>query len=138
MTGPGDRTEAARWLAQAGHDLRDAQFAAEHDLHALACFLSQQAAEKAVSAFLFSRGADRVWGHALADLCEDAIALDPSFDLIKSVAMLLDKYYSTTRYPTSLPGGVPHEAFGAVDARGAIETATEVLGFVESRAADEG
>ena len=72
--------------------------------YALACFLCHQAAEKAVTAYLLARGAEGVWGHALADLCEDAMALDPSFDFIKSVAGLLDKHYLGARYPSALPG----------------------------------
>jgi len=131
-------SEAARWRAQAAYDLDDARFSAANGRHALACFLSQQSAEKAVAAFLFSKGADSVWGHALADLCEDAIALDPSFDLIKSVAILLDKYYSTTRYPTGLPGGVPHDAFDATDADRALEIAQDVLDFVDARFEKDG
>ena len=130
--------EAARWRAQAQHDLDNARFLAGSERHALACFLAQQAAEKAVTSFLFARGADAVWGHALADLCEDAIALDPSFDLIKSVAILLDKYYLTTRYPTALPGGVPHEAFDGTDAARALEIADDVLRFVDERLAEDG
>ena len=74
-----------------------------------------------------------MWGHALADLCEDAMALDPSFDLIKSVAILLDKYHTTTRYPTALPGGVPHDAFDATDACRALQIAEDVLSFVDTR-----
>ena len=128
--------EPNRWRAQARHDLADATFAAQHARPALACFLAQQSAEKAVSAFLFAQGADAVWGHALADLCEDAIALDPSFDLIKSVAILLDKYHTTTRYPTALPGGVPHSAFDGTDASRALEIARDVLRFVEQRLDD--
>ena len=126
-------SESERWRAQARHDLDDAGFAAQHERHALACFLAQQSAEKIVAAFLFAEGADAVWGHALADLCEDAIALDPSFDLIKSVAILLDKYHNTTRYPTALPGGVPHDAFDGTDASRALEIAHDVLRFVEQR-----
>ena len=38
--------------------------------------MAQQCGEKAVAAFLFARGAERVWGNALADLCEDAMAFD--------------------------------------------------------------
>ena len=132
MSEPG-RAESDRWRAQAAYDLDDASFAAEHGRHALACFLAHQSAEKAVAAFLFAKGAEAVWGHALADLCEDAIALDPSFDLIKSVAILLDKYHTTTRYPTALPGGVPHDAFDATDASRALEIAQDVLNFVDAR-----
>jgi len=127
------RTESERWLAQAQHDLAGAEHAVSGDFHALACFLCQQAGEKAVAGYLFARGADHIWGHALAALCEDAMQLDQSFDVIKSVAMLLDKYYHPTRYPTGLPGGVPHDVYDQVDSGRALEIARDVLQFVSTR-----
>lgn len=124
---------AGPWLRQADHDLADAEFVAAAGRHALACFLCHQAAEKAVTAYLLARGAERVWGHALADLCEDAMALDPSFDLVKSVAILLDKYHLGARYPSALPGGVPAEAYDSHDAAHALELARHVREFVRAR-----
>lgn len=126
-------SQAQRWTAQAQRDLEAAEHAVGGGFHALACFLCQQAAEKAVSGYLFARGADHVWGHALADLCEDAMQLDKSFDVIKSVAMLLDKHHYPTRYPTGLPGGIPHDAYDQVDSARAIEIAGDVLQFVDTR-----
>ncbi|MCC7372125.1 MAG: HEPN domain-containing protein [Chloroflexi bacterium] len=123
------------WLRQSALDLADAGFVAESGRHALACFLSHQAAEKAVTAYLLARGAERVWGHALADLCEDALALDPSFDLIKTVAVLLDKHFLGARYPTTLPGGVPGDAYEATDSARALEVAGDVRRFVDERLA---
>ncbi|MDE2988380.1 MAG: HEPN domain-containing protein [Chloroflexota bacterium] len=127
------RPESERWLTQSRRDLEAAEHASDGGFHALACFLSQQAGEKAVAGYLFARGADHVWGHALADLCEDAMQLDKSFDVIKSVAMLLDKYYHPTRYPTGLPGGIPHDAYDQTDSSRAIEIAGDVLQFVDTR-----
>ena len=124
---------SASWLAQARHDMQAAEANAEAGRHALACFLCHQAAEKAVVGFLYARGAEQVWGHALADLCEDAQAFDPSFDLVKSVAVLLDKHYLGARYPSSLPGGVPAEAYDSSDSERALETANDVLTAVEQR-----
>jgi len=124
---------SAAWLAQARHDLRSAEANAQEGRHALACFLCHQAAEKSVVGFLYSKGAEHVWGHALADLCEDAQAFDPSFDLVKSVAVLLDKHYLGARYPSSLPGGVPAEAYDSSDSERALETAADVLKAVEQR-----
>ena len=131
----GDATahETARWLAQARIDLADARGSAEANRHALACFLCHQAAEKAVTAFLYSRGVELIWGHALADLCEDAMALDPSFDLLKSTAALLDKHYLGARYPSTLPGGIPGEVYDAEDSRRALEIAADALEFVTMR-----
>ncbi len=125
--------EAARWLAQAGHDLEAAEHAIDGDFHALACFLCHQAGEKSVAGFLYAHGADHVWGHALADLCEDAMQLDNSFDVIKSVAMLLDKYHHPTRYPTGLPGGVPHDVYDGDDSGRALEIARDVHQFVSTK-----
>ena len=127
------RSDSDRWMSQAQHDLAAAEHAASGDFHALACFLCQQSAEKAVAGYLFARGAEHIWGHALADLCEDAMQLDKSFDVIKSVAMLLDKYYLPTRYPTGLPGGVPHDVYDGIDSGRALEIAGDVLEFVNSR-----
>ena len=123
------------WLRQAEHDLSDGALVRDAGRHALACFLAHQAAEKAVTAYLLARGAERVWGHALADLCEDALALDPSFDLIKTVAILLDKHHLGARYPTTLPGGVPAEAYEAADSNRALEIAADVRRFVDERLA---
>jgi HEPN domain-containing protein len=132
-----DQTSTSRivaaWLRQSEHDLSDAQLVSQSGRFALACFLCHQAAEKAVTAYLLARGAERVWGHALADLCEDALALDPSFDLIKTVAVLLDKHYLGARYPTTLPGGVPAEAYEATDSERALEIAGDVRRFVDER-----
>jgi len=130
------RRDADRWLRQAAADLSDAEFAASGGRHALACFLSHQTAEKVVTGYLLARGAERVWGHALADLCEDAMALDPSFDLVKSLAGLLDKHYLGARYPSTLPGGVPAEAYDGQDSQRALEIAREVLRFIGDRLAD--
>jgi HEPN domain-containing protein len=126
------------WLRQSEHDLRDARLVADAGRHALACFLCHQSAEKAVTAYLLARGAERVWGHALADLCEDALALDPSFDLIKTVAVLLDKHFLGARYPTTLPGGVPADVYEATDSERALEVAGDVRRFVEERLATLG
>jgi HEPN domain-containing protein len=130
---PDNTTEGARWLRQAEQDLQDAQFTREGERFNLACFLSQQAAEKAVKAYLYYRGAEDVWGHSLIDLCEDAKLFEMFFDTVKSEARQLDKYYYITRYPEFLPGGIPSEAFDRVDADRAIELSQVVLEFVRER-----
>ena len=130
---PDNATEGARWLRQAEQDWQDAQFTHEGGRFNLACFLSQQAAEKAIKAYLYHRGAEDVWGHSLIDLCEDAKIFEMFFDTVKSEARQLDKYYYITRYPEFLPGGTPSEAFDQVDADRAIELSQVVLEFVRER-----
>ena len=104
---PDFHAEGARWMRQARQDLQDAFFASDGGRFNLACFLGQQAAEKAIKAFLYHRGAEDIWGHSLIDLCEDAKLFELYFDTIKSEARQLDKYYEITRYPHHLPGGIP-------------------------------
>ena len=130
---PDNAAEGARWLRQAQQDLDDAEFTREGARFNLACFLGQQAAEKAIKAFLYFRGAEDVWGHSLIDLCEDAKIFEMFFDTIKSEARQLDKYYGITRYPEFLPGGIPSEAFDRVDADRAIELSKIVVDFVRKR-----
>ncbi len=126
-------TEGARWLRQAVQDLEDAEFIREGGRYNIACFMGQQAAEKALKAFLYHRGSEDVWGHSLIDLCEDAKIFEMFFDTVKSEARQLDKYLYITRYPEYLPGGIPSEAFDRVDADRAIELSQTVVEFVRER-----
>ncbi len=124
---------ARSWMVQARDDLQSATANAEDGRHALACFLCHQSAEKAVTAFLYEKGAEHVWGHALADLCEDAKAFDQSIEFLKSIAVLLDKHYMGARYPLTLPGGAPVEAYDSQDSEHALEIAGDVLDGIEER-----
>ena len=54
------------------------------------------------------------------------------------IAILLDKHALGARYPTTIPGGVPAEAYDATDSERALEIAGEVLGFVEGRGSSTG
>ncbi|MCH7593089.1 MAG: HEPN domain-containing protein [Chloroflexi bacterium] len=126
---------AGRWIKQSSIDLADAEFVAGAGRHALACFLCHQSAERAVTAYLLARGAEQVWGHSLADLCEDAMAVEPSFDFMKSIGPLLDKHYLGARYPGGLPGGVPAEMYEAYDSERALEIARDVYQFSTERIA---
>ena len=130
---PDFAAEGARWFRQAERDLEDAVFNRQGERYNLACFLCQQAAEKAVKAYLYRRGAEDVWGNSLIDLCEDAKIFEMYFDTIKAEARQLDKYYDITRYPAYLPNGIPAEAFDDIDAERAIELAGIVVRFVEPR-----
>jgi len=118
--------EGRRWLLQAERDLDDAEFSLSGERYNLACFLAQQASEKALKAFLYAKGEERVFGHSVAELLKRAMEHDGSFEDCKS-ASVLDKYYIPTRYPNGLPGGVPYEAFDEVDAKRAIELAKSVI-----------
>ncbi len=126
---------AASWLAQADADLEAARASADQDRHALACFLAHESATKAVKGFLYKQGAEIVWGEFLSDLCEDAMAFDPSFDFVKSVAALLDKHILAARNPDAIGGAVPAEVYDSTDSSHALEIATEVLDSIRQKLA---
>jgi HEPN domain-containing protein len=125
--------EGRRWLLQAQQDVDDAQYVHAGKRFNLACFLAQQAAEKAIKGFLYAQGWRPVIGCSVAKLCQDAATFDAAFDELRPQAAPLDKYYVPTRYPNGLPGGIPAEAFDQVDANRALELAHHVLQFVEGR-----
>ena len=129
-------SEVVRWLQQAEHDLESAKIVIGNQLYNWTCFMCHQSSEKALTAFLYSNKAEDVWGHSLADLCEDAKHFDSSFEMIKTVAILLDKYYFTTRYPSYLPGGTSIDMFSEKEALTAIELSKEVIAFVKGRLND--
>jgi HEPN domain-containing protein len=53
------KAEAERWFKQAGYDLKAARWNIEGEFHDTACFLAQQAAEKALKSLLYYLGAKR-------------------------------------------------------------------------------
>ena len=130
---PDAKAEGLRWVRQAEHDLSDAEYSLAGRRYNLACFLCQQAAEKALKGFLYARGAEQVLGHSVADLATECGNLDGDFDALKPRAAPLDHYYVPTRYPNSLPGGIPAEAFDESDARRALALAGAVIQLVKAK-----
>ena len=121
------------WLAQAIHDLEAAQANFEQGRHSLVCFLCHESAVKVIKSFLYKQGAEMVWGEHLSDLCEDAMAFDPSFDFVKSVASLLDKHALATRNPDAVAGAIPFEVYDSTDSEHALEIAKEILETVQNK-----
>lgn len=98
-----------------------------------ACFLSQQASEKAIKAVHFFLDADP-WGHSIVNLVSELKELNnkifEAFETSISGARILDRFYIPTRYPDGLPDIIPSEAFGEEDAETAIGIATSILDLV--------
>ncbi len=130
---PDPKAEGLRWLRQAEHDLGDAEYTLAGGRYSLACFVCQQAAEKALKAYLYARGAEQVLGHSVADLAWECGNLDGDFLALRPRAAPLDHYYVPTRYPNSLPGGIPAEAFDESDARRAVGLAGDVIRLVKAK-----
>lgn len=62
------RAEAERWRRQAANDAAFARVALGERYYAQACFIAQQAAEKAVKAIAYGLGERVVLGHSLVTL----------------------------------------------------------------------
>jgi len=130
----GREREARRWWRQARRDLESADINAEHARHEVACFLCQQAAEKALKAFLYAQGESPVLGHSLLELSQRAGAYDPALVALRDAAKILDAYYIASRYPNGLTDDVaPLDFFDSTDADRARTACRNILATVEPR-----
>jgi HEPN domain-containing protein len=92
------RQDAQARLEQAKHDLaagRDSLAAGHFEW---ACFQSQQGAGKALKAYLLMAGRSHQRIHAVTELLDECVRLDPEFERIRP-SVELDQYYVSTRYP---------------------------------------
>lgn len=121
------KAEAERWLRQAESDLAFAELGAREGFSAQACFVCQQASEKALKALHYLGGARFVFGHSLVELLDQVVAIHPALAGLRENAQQLDQYYIPTRYPNGLPGGVPAEVFTKRQAEEAVVSAREFI-----------
>lgn len=82
---------------------------------------------------LYSRGERLVTGHSVAELLEKSKTHDEEFDSLITIGAFLDRFYIPTRYPNSLPSGIPAHAYRPKDASEAIELAQKILEFVSEK-----
>lgn len=118
-----DTSRAKDWLLQAREELSSAELAFSGQKYSLACFLSQQAAEKALKAVAIFKGYDILRSHSVM-LISQELKLDPS---VSQAGQVLDQYYISTRYPDALPSGAPFQFFTETQASQAIKLAEIVL-----------
>jgi HEPN domain-containing protein len=124
--------EARRWWRQARRDLESAEINAQHARHEVVCFLCQQAAEKALKAFLYAQGESPVLGHSLLDLTRRAGTYVAHFQELREPAKTLDGYYIPSRYPNGLTDDVtPADFFDANDGARAIAAARAIIEVVQ-------
>jgi HEPN domain-containing protein len=123
--------EGERWLAQAEEDLRWARHLAQAGGWHLACFLAQQVTEKALKAFLYAQGEELVLGHSVERLCAACSSFQPEFAERARRWSLLDGYYIPTRYPNSLPDGIPANVYTQDAAQHAVAMAEEAVSYVK-------
>jgi HEPN domain-containing protein len=128
----GPRYEGKRWLEQALTDLEWAHRLHEQGAYYLVCFLSQQAAEKALKAFLYAQGEELVIGHSVRQLCGGAAGYDETFQQQQDEWGVLDSYYIPTRYPNGLPDDIPARIYNHQAGEGALSLADRVIEKVKA------
>ena len=120
--------EEERWLRQAEKDLETAQDSGKAAHYEWACFQSQQAAEKALKAFLYSKGLRAILTHSIRELVLDCSKYESDFRDFLGQAKALDTYYIATRYPNGLVGNeIPAQYYSEEDASQCINYAGLIL-----------
>lgn len=133
MSRSGNRHQAERWLLTAKEDLRAAETLMKEGIYAQACFLAQQAGEKAVKALWYLVDADP-WGHSVKRLVlefPEGSRFENS-DELADLAALLDKFYIPTRYPNGLPDLTPGQVYGRKDASEGLDAARTLIHACET------
>ena len=127
--------DAERWLLFARQDLRMAELALGEMIFNQACFHAQQCAEKAIKGWLRQQEQQAPRTHRLADL----LTLVPPELLgeMRTVLLLLDRFYIPTRYPDALPGMLTSALPDEADACEALDLARRALKRVEGSIHDQ-
>jgi HEPN domain-containing protein len=124
--------EEQRWLGQAEKDLESARDSGKAGHFEWACFQSQQAAEKGLKGFLYSKGLRAILTHSIRELVLDCSKYESSFSDLLSQAKTLDTYYIPTRYPNGLVGNeIPAQYYSEEDASQCISYAGLILKTVK-------
>lgn len=127
------KAEARRWFQQASYDLKAAKWNSQGGFHSTACFLAQQAGEKALKSLLYYLGARRaaLLTHSLVEMIQEAGRRVGTVTDLLDEARELDLHYIPSRYPNGLPSGFPHQFYGKGMADQAVRGAEKILATVQ-------
>ena len=123
--------EARRWWLQADNDLGFARLALREAYYHQACFIAQQAAEKAVKSIGYHLGDRTILGHSVTVLVDRYAGKAPELADLRGSASVLDLYYVPLPLPQRTAGRgalqVLHRAAGARGGgeRGSLRPASE-------------
>lgn len=123
--------ESGRWFEEAEYDLEAAKDAMASERYNWACFIFQQAAEKAIKAVYIIRGEDVERVHSIMALVKG----DPARGLggvgeltgLLECAIELDRHYIPTRYPNGVPYGKPYEFYTEKIAEECLDCAQKLI-----------
>ena len=119
------------WIRQAQRDMDSARSQLRDEFFEWACFIAQQAAEKAVKAVLQTSGAE-AWGHSVTDLLKSIKEKFEVPDVLIEKGKHLDRFYIPARYPNGWASGTPGEYITEEDAKDAIGNSEKILQFCSS------
>lgn len=122
-----DKTNS--WLTLAEEDLLWAKSSFEDKILRGACFAAQQAAEKALKAFLISKNIPVPKVHDLVALNEICAKHDVEFQNLEEACNTLLPYYLSTRYPDV----AQFEEFSEKQTENALDEAEKVVSLVKGK-----
>lgn len=122
-----DKTKG--WLNMAEEDLLWAKASFEDKILRGACFAAQQAAEKALKAFLVSKGITTPKIHDLVTLNHQCLNKNAQFQELEESCNILSPYYLSTRYPDV----AQFEEFSEKQTQDVITQAGKVVNFVKNK-----
>lgn len=119
------------WLEQALRDLESAQWEMRGGFHEWACFVSQQAAEKALKG-LYHKFGGEAWGHSIVNLLEGLREKMNIEEGLFEAGRILDRYYIPARYPNGWETGIPRDYYTEKDSKDAITHSEKIIRFCQS------
>jgi HEPN domain-containing protein len=128
--------EATRWFRQAVYDLEAAKWNREGGYHENACFLAQQAVEKALKSVLYSTGKRKILTHSTFSLAKECAEHFNEFKGVSDSCADLDKHYIPARYPNGLPDNIPHDIYTVKDADESISQADKIITLIKNTLSD--
>lgn len=121
--------KTGNWLKQAEEDLLWAKASLKDAIFRGACFAAQQAAEKALKAFLISREVNVAKIHDLVTLNQKCYELEGEFTSLESSCSKLSPYYLSSRYPDI----AQFEEYAEKQSKDAVDQANKIVDFVKSK-----
>lgn len=122
-----DKTKG--WLTLAEEDLKWAKASFEDKIYRGTCFAAQQAAEKALKAFLVSRDKLAPKIHDLVALNQECVQQSRDFAKLEEACNILSPYYLSTRYPDV----AQFEEYSEDQTQDVINQAEKVINFVKEK-----
>lgn len=122
------KQNARRWLREAHNTLKQAQHSFESKDYNLVCFLTEQAAQKALKAVLYRDETRFVTIHSITELIKKIAVTRTEFLEILDRGTKLDQYYLSSRYPDAVPEpAIPSEIFIKEQAEEAMSIARTIF-----------